>query len=1150
MAPPLQQLTHAVLGRDELLATVSASVRDRQRSVIVLHGAGGNGKTTLALQVAQDLGDEVSVWWVDASSEVTLIGGLREVALQAGADPQQLHQAWTGHSSAPDLLWRCLDQLQSRWLLVLDNADDPRLLAAAGYRVSDGNGWLRKPRSDQGAVLVTSRDANPATWAAHAVLHAVAPLNVSDGARLLLNRAPKAGSAAGAEQLAQRLGGSPLALHVAGTYLATVTSAPPLPGFDRVSDFAGYRAALDERLLELTEIPGLGGERRERELLHRTWELSLDLLVGRGQPMARTLLRLLSSLAATPVPHALLDSQLLSQSALFDSLTPRQLAELVGALRDMDLLDAAEVLDGDRGRAGGHTAIGLHPVIRDASRQQSDFAEHRDAYTELGLKLLLKLTRHLDDESPDSWKLWRLLLPHCFQVLEFFIRPASPVDHEVRGRQDREEQIRRLDRSLAVALCRRAAAFCKTADLSNEAHVLYKALVADSWEHFGPDHRDTLWARLKLGETLMGMKKIGAAKAEFGDVLSRASRTLGSDHIDTLGVRRRIADIFCLEGDLANAETELRDVLARLRHVLGFDHVVTFATRRQFAHVLQEQGDLVGAEVELRDLLARQRHVLGFDHSDTIYTQAYLASLLARLNDFPAAEVEARAVLDARTRVFGTDHPDTLSSRHYLAYLLWRRGELADAEAEFRENLAVQVRVYGPEHLNTLKTRHGLAGVLRKLGELAEAEHNYREVLAGWTRILGPKNHDTLTVRHNLASLLFSRGELVAAEVEFRWILEARIQLLGLEHPGTLATRHFLGAVLLELGEFDAAKVELGSTLEARVRVLGEDHPDTVSVRNYLSALDFPGDKNRLFRLLGLGSVSDFDPAAAWRPRPIEQLFRVAIGVDKQGCAVELDIKETMKGGDGPHGLCIGSTGSGRVEFLRTLILSLMAMHPPDLLNFVLVSPSRAFPEFETAPHVSARISDFSPDDVQIDRMVEILNGELFRRQELLSQVSAKNVWDYRKIRDDNKDLPKLPALLVVIDQFDLMSLNRRAFDLFLLIARLGRSLQVHLLLSADRLAEDTLKQIDPHLSYRIGLKTFSSEESNFVIGTPDAADLPATGGHGFLKSPSGMKRFRAAFVSARLEQTAEAELTDLQFAVRRMANHGPRAQQLWPPPA
>ena len=60
------------------------------------------------------------------------------------------------------------------------------------------------------------------------------------------------------------------------------------------------------------------------------------------------------------------------------------------------------------------------------------------------------------------------------------------------------------------------------------------------------------------------------------------------------------------------------------------------------------------------------------------------------------------------------------------------------------------------------------------------------------------------------------------------------------------------------------------------------------------------------------------------------------------------------------------------------------------------------------------------------------------------------------------------------------------------MIGRLGRSLGVHLLLASQRLDEGRLRGLDSHLSYRIGLRTFSAAESRAVLGVPDAYELPA----------------------------------------------------------
>ncbi len=100
------------------------------------------------------------------------------------------------------------------------------------------------------------------------------------------------------------------------------------------------------------------------------------------------------------------------------------------------------------------------------------------------------------------------------------------------------------------------------------------------------------------------------------------------------------------------------------------------------------------------------------------------------------------------------------------------------------------------------------------------------------------------------------------------------------------------------------------------------------------------------------------------------------------------------------------------------------------------------------------------------------------------------------------------------------------------MIGRLGRSLGVHLLLASQRLEEGRLRGLESHLSYRIGLRTFSAAESRAVLGVPDAYHLPPVPGVGYLKFGTDvLDRFKAAYVSGpyrarrqpRLQRTAPA---------------------------
>ena len=255
-----------------------------------------------------------------------------------------------------------------------------------------------------------------------------------------------------------------------------------------------------------------------------------------------------------------------------------------------------------------------------------------------------------------------------------------------------------------------------------------------------------------------------------------------------------------------------------------------------------------------------------------------------------------------------------------------------------------------------------------------------------------------------------------------------------------------------------------------------------------------------------------------WTAAETDRL-RVPVGVDEHGTPVVLDLKESAQGGSGPHGLCIGATGSGKSELLRTLVLGLAATHPPEALNFVLVDfkGGATFLGLAAMPHVSAVITNLADELSLVDRMADALAGEIMRRQEILrSAGNLASVTDYAAARRTRPELRPLPALVVVVDEFsELLAQRPELIDLMVTIGRLGRSLGLHLLLASQRLDEGRLRGLESHLSYRIALRTFSASESRAVLGVPDAHHLPSTPGSAFLATGTDERvRFRGAYVS------------------------------------
>ncbi len=249
--PPLGRLERPVRGRMDILSLLRDKVTgaNARARVNVLCGLGGCGKSTIALEVAKYAIDHsVRVLWVSASSSTALHSGMRQVAAALGATQDDLLAAWGGRGSATDLVWQLLNECRSHWILIIDNADEPSDLSDGDGELRDGTGWLRAPKSENGSVIVTSRDCNPEHWAAWCTLHEIPMLGSSDAADVLMDRAGiVAGDITDARDLAKRLDGLPLALHLAGTYLRSNADAP----WDgAIKTFKAYEAALDNSMLE------------------------------------------------------------------------------------------------------------------------------------------------------------------------------------------------------------------------------------------------------------------------------------------------------------------------------------------------------------------------------------------------------------------------------------------------------------------------------------------------------------------------------------------------------------------------------------------------------------------------------------------------------------------------------------------------------------------------------------------------------------------------------------------------------------------------------------------------------------------------------------------------------------------------------------
>jgi DNA segregation ATPase FtsK/SpoIIIE, S-DNA-T family len=280
--------------------------------------------------------------------------------------------------------------------------------------------------------------------------------------------------------------------------------------------------------------------------------------------------------------------------------------------------------------------------------------------------------------------------------------------------------------------------------------------------------------------------------------------------------------------------------------------------------------------------------------------------------------------------------------------------------------------------------------------------------------------------------------------------------------------------------------------------------------------------------LFDIPDASALDVATLWAPRNRAEELRVPIGITATGEPLYFDLKDEAEGGMGPHGLMIGMTGSGKSQTLMSILLSLLTTHPADRLIVIYADfkGEAGADIFRNFPQVVAVISNMAEKRSLADRFADTLRGEVARREQLLKEAGRRvqgsafnSVTEYENAIAAGHDLPPLPTLFVVADEFTLMLADHPEYaELFDYVARKGRSFRIHILFASQTLDVGKIKDIDKNTSYRIGLKVASPSISRQIIGVEDAYHVesgPEHKGVGFLVPAPGAVpiKFRSTYV-------------------------------------
>ena len=304
------------------------------------------------------------------------------------------------------------------------------------------------------------------------------------------------------------------------------------------------------------------------------------------------------------------------------------------------------------------------------------------------------------------------------------------------------------------------------------------------------------------------------------------------------------------------------------------------------------------------------------------------------------------------------------------------------------------------------------------------------------------------------------------------------------------------------------ARVETQGRYYARVLLDGTTLPAAEGIARSLCSINHVsgiGDeallptKVRMVDLIGVDLEQAAGLAERWTKHP--RGTHVVVGADAEG-RFALDIAS-----QGPHALIAGTTGAGKSEFLKTFVVSLALNNRPDALNFVLVDykGGSALADCVRLPHTVGLVTNL--DARETERALVSLDAEIKRRERIITGEFGVKDLDAAWAKDPAAAAAAgLARLMIVIDEFaELKSELPEFIDGLVRIARVGRSLGLHLVLATQRPSGVVTPEMQSNISLRVALRVADRSDSMDILGSTDAAMIGvATPGRAFVRAEAG----------------------------------------------
>ena len=241
-----------------------------------------------------------------------------------------------------------------------------------------------------------------------------------------------------------------------------------------------------------------------------------------------------------------------------------------------------------------------------------------------------------------------------------------------------------------------------------------------------------------------------------------------------------------------------------------------------------------------------------------------------------------------------------------------------------------------------------------------------------------------------------------------------------------------------------------------------------------------------------------------------KNLLAVGLGKDIMGKVKWMEINTT------PHLLVAGATGSGKSVCMNCIITSILMRTKPDQVKLVMVDPKKVeLSMYNGVPHLLCPVvTDPKKASIALKNIVV----EMEKRYDIFERTKVKNIKGYNEFCENNPEYPKMPYIVVIIDELaDLMLVAAKEVeDSIMRITQMARAAGIHLIVATQRPSTDVITGVvKANIPSRISFAVSSSIDSRTILDSTGAEKLLGKGDMLFLPmGENSPTRIQGAFIS------------------------------------